>query len=111
MDILERRFELSTLRAIGTRPHQVLLLLLTPLALVVLSGLLAGSLVVLAAISVMGGQPRLPLGPDLGVPLSIDAMTFLMVLGIGAAAALIGTVPSLASVLGRSPMEVLRDAP
>ncbi len=111
MDILERRFELSALRAIGTRLHQVLVLLLSPLMLVVISGLVVGPILVTATITVMGSDPRLPLGPDLGVPLSVHLDTFIFVMAVGTLAAAVGTAPSLISVLGRSPLEVLRDAP
>jgi ABC-type antimicrobial peptide transport system permease subunit len=111
MDILERRFELSTLRALGTRLPQVLVLLLSPLMLVFISGLVLGPVLVFASVSLMGNDPRLPLGPDLGVPLSLDIGTFVFVMAVGTLAAALGTAPSLLSVLGRSPMEVLRDAP
>ncbi len=111
MDILERRFELSTLRAIGTRFHQVLMLLISPLVLVMISGLVMGPLLVLASLSLMGDDPRLPLGPDIGVPLSFNLGTFLFVMVVGTLAAAFGAAPSLVSVLTRSPLEVLRDAP
>lgn len=111
MDILERRFELSTLRALGTRLHHVMLLLVSPMAMVVFLGLLAGPMAVMGTLSFMGSDPRLPLGPDLGVPLAMDPIIVLSVVGIGSAAALVGMAPSLASVLHRSPLEVLRDAP
>jgi cell division protein FtsX len=111
MDILERRFELSTLRAIGTRFHQVIMLLISPLVLVMISGLVMGPIIVFASLSIMGDDPRLPLGPDLGVPLSFSLGTFLFVMAVGTLAAAFGAAPSLVSVLTRSQLEVLRDAP
>jgi ABC-type lipoprotein release transport system permease subunit len=111
MDVLERRFELSTLRALGTGLPNVILLLLTPLSLVVLVGLIFGPLLVRFYILLLGSDPRLPLGPDLGVPLHLGLGTLAFVLAVGSMAAVLGAVPSLASVLSRSPLEVLRDAP
>jgi ABC-type lipoprotein release transport system permease subunit len=110
INVLERKFELATLRAIGLSSPQVLFLLIGSIALQLVIGTSIGAAVGLAMTPVLDDTAISLGGGGLGIPFAIDPSVFLSLLGIVAVAGAVGSVPPLVLArLGR-PQEVLRNA-
>lgn len=108
--VVERRFELASLRALGISSVQVSYLVVGSMMLIVAMGIAAGLIVGIALVPIVDRANLSLLGGNLDLPLAYDPISMLntIILGLGAGA--IGLIPPLLKIIRSSPMEVLRHA-
>ena len=108
--VVERRFELASLRALGISSVQVSFLVVGSMMMIVALGITAGLITSLAAIPLVDKANLSLMGGTLDLPLVYDPLSLMgtVLLGVGAGA--LGLIPPLLMIIRSSPMEVLRDA-
>lgn len=110
INVLERKFELATMRAIGLSSIQVHSLLIGSIALQLFLGTVIGASIGFALTPFLDGTTISFRGEGLGIPFAIDRSVFLSLFGIVVLAGAVGSIPPLVLArLGR-PQEVLRNA-
>lgn len=109
LHIMERRFEIATLRAIGLSHFEVSALMASSMLLLMAVGTASG-----AALGAMSApfldEASLSIGGGgLGIPLLLDASVIALLGVIVVVAGLLGMLPPLIMMNRKSPHEVLRD--
>ncbi|MGA1819779.1 MAG: FtsX-like permease family protein [Thermoplasmatota archaeon] len=108
--VVERRFELASLRALGISSIQVSYLVVGSMMMIVMMGIVAGMIAGIAIVPIVDSANLSLLGGNMDLPLAYDPISLLhtVILGLGAGA--LGLVPPLLKIIRSSPMEVLRHA-
>ena len=108
--VVERRFELASLRALGISSIQVSFLVAGSIMMIVGMGVLAGLLAAVAVVPLVDNANLTLLGGELDLPLVYDPLSILNTILLGLGAGALGLIPPLIRIIRSSPMEVLRDA-
>jgi putative ABC transport system permease protein len=110
INVLERKFELATLRAIGMSSLQVYSLLIGSILVQLVIGTAIGSSIG-AALAYFLDDTAISFGGEgVGIPFRIDLTVFYMLFGVVALAGIIGSIPPLILANIGRPQEVLRNA-
>lgn len=107
--VVERRFELASLRALGISSVQVSLLVIGSMMIIVVGGI-AGGLILGAALVPLLDYANLSLGGNVDLPLALDPVSFINIILLGLLSGAMGLLAPLLMIIRSSPLEVLRDA-
>ncbi|MFW3146824.1 MAG: ABC transporter permease [Thermoplasmatota archaeon] len=108
--VMERKFELASLRALGISSSQVSLLVSGSIVIIVLGGVAMGLLFGIMFVPIIDRANIAFTEGGVGLPLSMDPMIALYSFGMGIVSAAIGLIPPLVMINKQSPLEVLRHA-
>ncbi len=108
--VVERKFELASLRALGISSFQVSLLISGSMGIIVMGGVLTGLILGAISVPLLNEANLALLGGDIDLPLTLDPMTIIYTLLLGLVSGLVGLVPPLSMISRSSPLEVLRNA-
>ncbi|MBN1389081.1 MAG: ABC transporter permease [Candidatus Thermoplasmatota archaeon] len=108
--VVERKFELASLRALGLSSVQVSFLVGSSMMLIVSFGIMAGIIASVVIIPLLDIANLSLLGGGLDLPLVYDPISIVNTLLLGLGAGALGLIPPLLMIIRSSPMEVLRDA-
>jgi len=108
--VVERRFELASLRALGISSIQVSYLVVGSIMMIVAMGIAIGMIFGIILIPILDMANLSLLSGDLDLPLSYDPISLLNTVLLGLGAGALGIVPPLLKIIRSSPMEVLRHA-
>jgi putative ABC transport system permease protein len=107
--VVERKFELASLRALGISSVQASLLVIGSMGIIVLGGIFAGMVLGSALVPLLD-QANLSLGGNVDLPLVLDPISFLNILLLGILSGALGLLAPLMMIIRSSPLEVLRHA-
>jgi len=110
INVMERRFELATLRALGLSTSQVFALVTGAMGAQLMIGVAFGSVLGMVATLMLDGVPLSIAGGGLGLPMSFDRDMFVILLLITAVSAVVGMMFPLFMITRARPQEVLRNA-
>jgi hypothetical protein len=108
--VVERKFELASLRALGISSFQVSLLISGSMGIIVMGGVMAGLILGAISVPLLNGANLALLGGGIDLPLTLDPLTILYTLLLGLISGVVGLVPPLSMISRSSPLEVLRNA-
>lgn len=108
--VVERKYELASLRALGISSFQVSMLVIGSMLVIVAGGLISGLALGLLFIPLLDSANLSILGQGIGLPFEMDLTTVLYVIGLGSLSSLIGLSPPIMMINRQSPLEVLRNA-
>jgi len=108
--VVERRFELASLRALGISSFQVSLLISGSMGIIVIGGVLAGLVIGAVSVPLLNGANLAIQGDGIDIPLTLHPLTILYTLLLGLVSGVIGLVPPISMISRSSPLEVLRNA-
>lgn len=107
--VVERKFELASLRALGISSLQVSFIVMGSMLLIVLAGLFSGLALGVLMVPLLDSANVSFLGEGIGLPLSLDPMLVIYVIALGGISSMVGMTAPLLILNKRSPLEVLRD--
>lgn len=107
--VVERRFELASLRALGISSVQVSSLVIGSMMIIVVGGILIGLVLGSVLVPVLD-YANLSLGGNVDLPLALDPVSFINILLLGLLSGALGLLAPLMMIIRSSPLEVLRDA-
>jgi ABC-type antimicrobial peptide transport system permease subunit len=107
--VVERRFELASLRALGISSMQVSYLVMGSIMIIVAAGLIIGLVLGSAVVPILD-YANLSLGSNVDLPLVLDPISLLSVASLGLLSGAMGLIPPLLMIIRSSPLEVLRNA-
>jgi len=107
--VVERRSELATLRALGVSSTQVSFLVIGSMMMIVVGGLVSGIVLGIATVPILD-QANISIGTNVDLPLVLDPISFVYVLGLGLISGALGLLAPLLMIIRSSPLEVLRNA-
>jgi ABC-type lipoprotein release transport system permease subunit len=108
--VVERRFELASLRALGISSFQVSLLITGSMGIIVMGGVLTGLVLGAVSVPLLNEANLALLGGGIDLPLTLDPMTIIYTILLGLVSGVVGLVPPLSMISRSSPLEVLRNA-
>jgi ABC-type lipoprotein release transport system permease subunit len=107
--VVERRFELASLRALGISSLQVSYLVIGSMTIIITAGLIAGLLFGSAIVPLLD-YANLSLGGNVDLPLVLDPISFVTIALLGLLSGGLGLIAPLMMIIRSSPLEVLRNA-
>ncbi|HHD16295.1 MAG TPA: ABC transporter permease [Euryarchaeota archaeon] len=107
--VVERRFELATLRALGISMPRVIFMVSASLAMILYGGVLMGTVLGLLCIPLLDRVSLTLFTQGIGFPLSFDPTLIWRSFLVGTLAGAIGASLPLIFIARSSPLEVLRD--
>ena len=107
--VVERRFELASLRALGISSVQVSTLVIGSMMIIVVGGILIG-LVLGSLIVPLLDHINLSIGGNVDLPFALDPVSFANVVLLGLLSGSLGLLAPLMMIIRSSPLEVLRNA-
>jgi putative ABC transport system permease protein len=107
--VVERRSELSTLRALGVSSFQVSFLVIGSMMIIVIGGLVSGIILGIATVPILD-QANISIGTNVDLPLVLDPISFVYILVLGSISGALGLLAPLLMIIRSSPLEVLRNA-
>ena len=107
--VVERRTELASLRALGISAPRVSMLVGGSMGIILYSGLIAGTLLGLAAVPLLDQVNINIFSEGIGFPFKFEMGIFIRLLVLGTVSGGLGSILPLILMFKNSPLEVLRD--
>ncbi|MEA3558967.1 MAG: FtsX-like permease family protein [Candidatus Thermoplasmatota archaeon] len=108
--VVERKFELASLRALGISSIQVSSLVIGSISITVIGGLVSGIVLGAVVVPLLDRTNISMVGNGIGLPLTMDLEMIGYVFILGTVSSLIGMIAPLLLINRQSPLEVLRNA-